>query len=81
MKQKRISLKVEFKQVQRLPDWPIINHAVSAARASEEAFSPKAPDWSLPTAGGKYDSHQRSGFPRLPMDCLSGATAYCLVGG
>jgi hypothetical protein len=41
MKQKRTPLKVEFKQFQRLPDWPVIMRSMDAARSLEDASMPK----------------------------------------
>jgi hypothetical protein len=37
MKQKRTPLKLEFKQFQRLPDWPIMMQPTTAGRSLEEA--------------------------------------------
>jgi hypothetical protein len=41
MKQKRTPLKVEFKQFQRLPDWPIIIQSKGKDRSLEAASAPK----------------------------------------
>jgi len=37
MKPKRTPLNVEFKQFQRLPDWPIIIKSIDSNRSSEAA--------------------------------------------
>jgi hypothetical protein len=41
MKQKRTTLKVEFKQFQRLPDWPIIIRSAATDRSREDTSVPK----------------------------------------
>jgi len=41
MKQKRTPLKVEFKQFQRLPDWPIIVQSRDTDRSLESASAQK----------------------------------------
>jgi len=41
MKQKRTPLKVEFKQFQRLPDWPVIIQSTGKGRSLEHASAPK----------------------------------------
>lgn len=42
MKQKRTPLKVEFKQFQRLPDWPLIVQLTGTDRSFEERKVSKA---------------------------------------
>jgi hypothetical protein len=41
MKKKRTPLKVEFKQFQRLPDWPVIMQLTDKGRSLEDASAPK----------------------------------------
>jgi hypothetical protein len=42
MKLKRTPLKIEFKQFQRLPEWPAAIQPMSENRALEEASVPRA---------------------------------------
>jgi hypothetical protein len=50
----RMKLKIEFKQFQRLPEWPVIIRSADAGRRVEEASVRKIPMVPLPIEQDRF---------------------------